>query len=222
MAKIRNRRKRLFIDELQVRLLSINVAYFAAILLIFAVALFAPLVIQLVGSTEGPEWEQQLVAAQFLYLSNTIWLPLVLTFVALGAHSVLISHRIAGPLYRLRSLLRSVAEGNFVARAALRDKDYLKTDAKVVNDMIEKLSALIEDVDERAYELHKTVQQLKTAFEAGQTQDVQTCLGDPRPERRVARCLAQPLQDPPGGSDAPAGRILTHGSRLSARLSRYT
>ena len=155
MAKIRNRRKRLFIDELQVRLLSINVAYFAAILSIFAVALFAPLVIQLVGSTEGPEWEQQLVAAQFLYLSNTIWLPLVLTFVALGAHSVLISHRIAGPLYRLRSLLRSVAEGNFVARAALRDKDYLKTDAKVVNDMIEKLGALIEDVDERAYELRK-------------------------------------------------------------------
>ena len=177
MAKIRNRRKRLFIDELQVRLLSINVAYFAAILSIFAVALFAPLVIQLVGSTEGPEWEQQLVAAQFLYLSNTIWLPLVLTFVALGAHSVLISHRIAGPLYRLRSLLRSVAEGDLVARAALRDKDYLKTDAKVVNDMIEKLGALIEDVDERAYELRKTVQQLKTAFEAGQTQDVQTYLG---------------------------------------------
>lgn len=176
MAKTPNRRKRLFIDELQIRLLSINVAYFAAILLIFAVALFAPLVIQLVGGTEGPEREQQLVAEQFLYLSNTIWLPLLFTFVALGAHSVLVSHRIAGPLYQLRRLLRGVAEGNFVPRAVLRDKDYLKKEEKVVNDMIEKLGALIEDVDKRAYELRKTVQQLKTTLGASQTQDVQTCL----------------------------------------------
>ena len=43
MAKIPNRRRQLFVDELQVRLLSINVAYFAAILVIFTVSLFAPL-----------------------------------------------------------------------------------------------------------------------------------------------------------------------------------
>ena len=176
MAKTPNRRKQLFFDELQIRLLSINIAYFAAILLIFAVALFAPLILQLLGASEGPEWQQQLVAEQFLYLSKAIWLPLFFTFVALGAHSVLVSHRIAGPLYQLRRLLRGVADGNFTARAVLREKDYLKQEEKVVNDMIEKLGALIEDVDERAYELRKTVQQLKTALGAGLTEDAQTCL----------------------------------------------
>ena len=38
-AKTPNRRKQLFFHELQIRLLTINIAYFAAILLIFAVAL---------------------------------------------------------------------------------------------------------------------------------------------------------------------------------------
>ena len=42
--------------------------------------------------------------------------------------------------------------------------------------VIEKLGALIENVDERAYELRKTVQQLKTALGTGLTQEVQTCL----------------------------------------------
>ena len=177
MAKKPNRRKRLFVDELQIRLLSINIAYFAAILFIFAVALFAPLMLQLQGASEGPEWQQQLVAEQFLYLSETIWLPLIFTFVALGGHSIIVSHRIAGPLYQLRRLLRGVGEGNFVTRAVLRDKDYLRKEEKVVNDMIEQLGALIEDVDDRAYEMRKTVQQLKHAFESGQTNDVKTCLG---------------------------------------------
>lgn len=175
MAKIPNRRRQLFIDELQVRLLSINVAYFAAILVIFAVSLFAPLVVQLLGA-EGPEWQQQLVAEQFLYLSETIWLPLLFTFVALGAHSVLVSHRIAGPLYHLRRVLRGVANGNFTTRAVLREKDYLKKEEQVVNEMIDQLGGLIEDVDGQAYELRKTLQQLRTALNTGSMQDALTHL----------------------------------------------
>ena len=125
---------------------------------------------------QKPEWLQQLVAEQFLYLSETIWMPLLFTFVALGAHSVLVSRRIAGPLVQLRWLLRGVANGNFTARAVLREKDYLKKEERVVNEMIEQLGALIEDVDDQAYELRKTLQQLRTALDAGSVQDAMTHL----------------------------------------------
>ena len=114
MAKQPDRRKRVLIDELQYRMLRVNLAYFFVILLVFLVSLFGPLVVQLLNA-DGSFFARERVAHQFLLLDDTIWLPLILTFSCLGLHSILVSHRIAGPLHQLRQLLGGIGRPGDIA-----------------------------------------------------------------------------------------------------------
>ena len=168
MATRRNRRRRILIDELQYRLLVVNISYFVIILAIFVSALFAPLVVRLLDP-EATTFTREEVASQFLWLDESVWLPLLFTLFCLGLHSVFVSHRIAGPLYQLRGLLQTVADGNFTKRAVLRRKDYLQKEEAVVNEMIEKLGTRIEEVGEQAAALRATVDQLRVALDRGAT-----------------------------------------------------
>ena len=176
MAKQPNRRKRVLIDELQYQMLRVNIAYFFVILLIFLVSLFGPLVMQLLN-TDGSFFARERVAQQFLLLDETIWLPLVLTFVCLGLHSILESHRIVGPLYKLRQVLDAIGDGDLVGRAVLRKNDYLRKEESAINNMIDKLNSKISDAEEQAAELEMSLGSLRTAVTTGSSVEVLDQLG---------------------------------------------
>ncbi len=95
------KRRRILIDAFQYRLLMANLAYFGTIVLVFAVVVFLPLVFQL-----RPGKAEEL-ADEFLSFHARLWPALFIVLVLLAFHSVLLSHRIAGPLYRFRSVLRA-------------------------------------------------------------------------------------------------------------------
>ncbi|MBU3958812.1 MAG: HAMP domain-containing protein [Candidatus Omnitrophica bacterium] len=52
---------------------------------------------------------------------------------------VLISHRIAGPLYRLEKELDKIAKGDFSLRLKIRSKDELGSIVKGVNKILDKI-----------------------------------------------------------------------------------
>ncbi|MEO2198698.1 MAG: hypothetical protein ABGY72_21800 [bacterium] len=81
--------------------------YFVVIFAIFMTSLFAPLIAQLLMD-DGSLLARQRAAQQFLWIDETVWFPLLLTFLCLITHSVFVSHRIAGPLVRLRRVLGAV------------------------------------------------------------------------------------------------------------------
>ncbi|RME33296.1 MAG: HAMP domain-containing protein [Gammaproteobacteria bacterium] len=56
-----------------------------------------------------------------------------------------LSHRIAGPLYRLRRLIDEIAKGNYTIDATLRDSDQLKELA----DDFERMAAALGEREER-------------------------------------------------------------------------
>ena len=60
-------------------------------------------------------------------------------FVLMVVHVLYVSHKIVGPLYRIRSVLSYVGTGNLTARAKLRRGDYLQRDADAVNEMAGEL-----------------------------------------------------------------------------------
>ena len=172
----KDRRRRVLIDDLQYRLLKVNVSYFFLILLIFISALFVPLVVQLLGS-EASSFAREEAATKFLWLQDEVWLPVLWTFFCLGAHSILVSHRIAGPLYQLRRVLGAVGDGNFAVRAVLRDKDYLRKEEAVVNEMIVKLGTRIAEIDEYAAQIQAQLSGLRTAIDARETGEALETLG---------------------------------------------
>ena len=176
MAKQPDRRKRVLIDELQYRMLRVNLAYFFVILLVFLVSLFGPVVVQLLNA-DGSFFARERVAQQFLLLDETIWLPLILTFSCLGLHSILVSHRIAGPLHQLRQLLGGIGDGDLVTRAMLRKRDYLQKEEAAMNNMIDKLASKISHIEEQAAELQMRLGSLRTAITTGASAEALDQLG---------------------------------------------
>lgn len=165
------KRRRILIDRFQYRLLFINLLYSLTILLIFAATLFLPLILQLESGTLSMI-EQGDVASQFLSLHARVWPPLFVAFVLLAIHSILISHRIAGPLYRFRSIFQAVAGGDLSVRADLRKRDYLGKESDVLNAMIASLRTKIQRIEEPYEELCAVVRTLESAIERGSVQDM--------------------------------------------------
>ena len=105
------RRTRFLIDEFQYRILFLHVLYFVALILVFTSAIFGPLIMDLQSGALSFA-ERHAVANQFLSLHSRIWPAVLILFVLLSAHSVFVSHRIAGPLYRFRKVMKTVASGD--------------------------------------------------------------------------------------------------------------
>jgi methyl-accepting chemotaxis protein len=171
MAKPHNRRKRVLIDELQYRMLVVNIVYFFVILMIFLTTLFAPLVVHLL-SDSGSFAARERAAQQVLLLDQTIWLPLLLTFFCLGAHSVIVSRRIVGPLHQLPRVLGAVRDGDLSVRVKLREKDYPLKEEKVINEMIQDLCGRIHDAGQQADEVRERLAWLRTSIATGSRGEV--------------------------------------------------
>jgi len=141
------RRRRLLVDDLQYRLLAVNLLYVMTVLLILAAALFLPLMLEL-GSETISFAEKQEAASQFLSLHTRVWPALLGVFLLLAIHSLVVSHRVAGPLVGFRRVLRAVAEGKLTVRAKIRKNDYLAKEADSINDMIAALQEKIGRIQE--------------------------------------------------------------------------
>ncbi|MGH7422290.1 MAG: hypothetical protein ACREJ1_01285, partial [Candidatus Methylomirabilales bacterium] len=166
------KRRRILIESYQYRLLFINLLYFCIILLIFAAALFLPLILKL-SSGSTSIIEQGELAGQFLALHARVWPAMFVIFVLLALHSILVSHRIAGPLYRFRKVFGAVASGDLSVRAKLRKGDYLGKESDSLNEMIDSLRAKIESIQSHHVETQTVLTTLKRSIEQGSIDDMQ-------------------------------------------------
>lgn len=169
------KRRRLIVDRFQYRLLAISLIHFGFVLLFFSAALFLPLALQL--DNPSLSWvEKEQVANMMLFYDEKLWLPLVGIFLLLTIHSVFVTHRIAGPLYRFRMTFKALAEGNLSTRANLRKHDYLKNDACVINDMIGTLETRIRSLENQAMRLQEGVAQLEETLKTGAVEEAKNVL----------------------------------------------
>lgn len=67
-------------------------------------------------------------------------LPLAVTFAAVAVHGVVFTHRVAGPIYRIKMTLRDMAQRRYPSKpVTLRKKDYFKDVAADLTTVIESL-----------------------------------------------------------------------------------
>lgn len=84
--------------------------------------------------------EEQAAAADFELLLKIIGGVIILTL-SLGVTGILVTHRVVGPAYKMKSLFRDVSEGHLRIRGRLRKGDELKDVFDEFETMIEKLRA---------------------------------------------------------------------------------
>ena len=168
-------RRHLIVDRFQYRLIAISAVHFGLVLLVFMVAMLLPLMLQL-DNPAASYIEKREAADVLLFFNEQLWLPLGAVFLLLTVHSLFVSHRIAGPLYRFRMVFKALAGGNFSIRANIRKHDYLQTDAGALNEMIVALETRIRGLEDQAQQLKENTAQLKQAVGSGATGEVKKAL----------------------------------------------
>jgi methyl-accepting chemotaxis protein len=137
------RRRRYVIDRaLQYRLLIYNAIYFLIIVLSIGVALFLPLYFEMSkpGLTTAQQGE---VAGRVLYLHANLWPAVLVVLIILGIHSLLISHKIAGPLYRFRQTFQDIIDGDISRMVKIRKSDFLMSEQEKIEEMMAMLRSRI-------------------------------------------------------------------------------
>jgi len=198
------KRRRILIESYQYRLLFINLLYFCIILLIFAAVLFLPLILKL-RSGSASVIEQGELAGQFLALHARVWPAMFVIFVLLALHSVFVSHRIAGPLYRFRKVFGAVASGDLSVRAKLRKGDYLGKESESLNEMIASLRAKIESIQSHHGETQTVLTALKQSIERGSIEDMQRQLEELHVQMEKLKASIRQFRMHPEAKDEDAG-----------------
>jgi methyl-accepting chemotaxis protein len=166
MADERNRRRQIVVDKKFQYGVSFKISVgLACYLLIFCMmAMVSPFVVMLSGTAS----EEALVQAsnEFHIFVKNLLLPLGFTFLCIALHSMLLSHRVAGPAFRFRKTLESVKDGDLSVDIKLRGGDYLTELADTYNETI---VGIRQDVDVMKRKARAILDGARSASAAGST-----------------------------------------------------
>lgn len=168
-------RRRYLVHDFQYRLLFVTFVYFLTAVVIFSVALFSPLIAEL-DDPALPPAERGELGALFLELHSRFWPAILVTFLLLGAHSVVTSNRIAGPLYRFRGAFQAIGEGDLSTSVTIRDSDYLHGDAEALNEMVGLLRGRISELRSCHDACRAHLSDLRRATSGGKAEAIEAAL----------------------------------------------
>jgi len=138
------KRKRLVIAGFQYRLMLFQLAQFITVALVVLGALYVPLLMKL-DRSNLTELQKIEVSNQLMGLHQllpTLWIVFGLIVIL----SIIVSNRVAGPIYQIQTILKAVSTGNLTRRLTLRKHDYMTEDATIVNAMIDRLHTTLSDM----------------------------------------------------------------------------
>jgi general secretion pathway protein G len=141
----------------QARFLCAQLSWTLGLLLTFAALIFGPTVLLLLT---GQGEERQRAAATFLELHGAVW-PALFGFAAgLLAVTTVLSHRVAGPLYRFRTVFDAVSRGHLWVSARIRRHDYPVLEAEALEGMVASLRVRVRTMREATRDVDDAVDQL--------------------------------------------------------------
>jgi methyl-accepting chemotaxis protein len=165
MARKRLFKRRMFLGELQYRMLGGQFLYLASLILLFSSVLYLPWLLASYGGPPGQP-DYGLAAQQLAAMHERLWLALPVIVLLCVLHSILVSHRIAGPLYRFKRIFTDLGNGDLSMRVKVRRTDYLVQEADAMNMMIGSLAGKMRGVRESHQTACATLSELMGAMGA--------------------------------------------------------
>ena len=146
------RRTKYHVHSIQTKYVLLTFALLMVYTLILALALFIPPSLKLNPSV--PLNEQILAGEQFIALSDRLWPAILVAVPVFMVLSLLITHKIAGPVYRLEQSLKQMAAGNLDLRVRFRTGDDLQELANLVNQIIARQSEALTTIQKIRERIH--------------------------------------------------------------------
>jgi methyl-accepting chemotaxis protein len=163
-----NNRRRAFpvISSLQYRFLAMTLIYSFIIVCFFAIAVFAPDILEMRDQSLSQEIRSS-AASRVLVKHTWVWPAVISLIIVLSLHSFRAFHRVMGPLYRFRWAFEQIRNGTLLLRVKTRNKDYLQTEERALNNMLEVLSGKLELVREATKEAFQSIDELEKTANMG-------------------------------------------------------
>src|SRR5262245_53457577 len=131
----RSLRRRLVVDwKLQGSLCAHVLLYGGLMIIVVGAGIFLPLLQGLDRLPRGPGPDDQAVV--MVYMHERFWSIALLCFALVVFCAVKLSHRIAGPLVRVKRNLTFLANGKLTPPLRTRDGDYLKDEVECLNQAV--------------------------------------------------------------------------------------
>jgi methyl-accepting chemotaxis protein len=132
----------------------------SAIFMVVAGAItFAPAVVQLEFGS-GSLDQVAVLTQEILQIHAVVWPVVVACLIAVTLTSLFLFNRMTEPLLRFTKIFESIRQGNFPGPIELRGRDYLKREAKVLNEMTGELRSLIGEIKQRQLDLSGTIEEI--------------------------------------------------------------
>jgi len=165
--KFFRRRKKIIKPRQQLKLACFVVVFLLVYSLVFGLAIFYPLAMELRGPATTADHAR--VAVIILGLHETIWPALGFVLVLSFIGTILFSHRVAGPIYRLERAVEDFVRGDFKT-IRLRKSDEFKEIEVSVNKLARYLGT-VQALDAAFHDyLKKTLSQLAGMLKGGTQQ----------------------------------------------------
>jgi len=161
--RIKRRRFSIVDRSLQYRFLAFVLAYGLITIIILAVSLFLPDVLNM--NDENLSMELRGAAAErILTLHMRVWPSIIAVICIFGLHSFRTFHRIIGPLYRFRWAFNKIGKGDLNFRVKLRTKDYLIKEEEMFNEMVDAIAGKWKDIQSTSEQALKSLDSLEKSL----------------------------------------------------------
>lgn len=158
------KRKNYFIEKrFQLKYSILTMLLLLAYSFMFVIIIFAPYMLTLYF--DYPLVEKAEAARAILLLHAKVWPGIGAVILLFGIVSIYVSHKVAGPLYRLKKTLAEVTAGNLNVTVKLRKWDDLKDLAEHVNILIEELRTFVTTLKNDYNLLSEYIQELEHKIE---------------------------------------------------------
>lgn len=122
---------------------------FFSSLLVFSLAFLVPFILPAVKLvSQIPLEERARAANQFLVLAQTVWPALAVLIPAVAVFSIYLTHRLAGPLFRIEQTARELIRGNLALHIRFRKGDELHELAGLLNEVLDSLKQAFLEIRE--------------------------------------------------------------------------
>jgi methyl-accepting chemotaxis protein len=199
-------KRRILVNDFQYRLLAGNFLYLASVVIAFVVVLFAP-VVAILADDSVTLAQREVAAHQLLVMHERVWFAIPVLIALCVLHAALVSHRIAGPLYRFKQIFSDLANGDLSVKVNIRRHDYLGPEAEVMADMVSSLRERAEAIRDAYEHAGATVPQLMDAVGRGANQDTAVLAGKLATQMDVLGQQVRQFRTPGArGATAPEAR----------------
>jgi methyl-accepting chemotaxis protein len=162
-------------QRLQLKVFGLVILMLFSFTLVIGVSLYLPLLSILFSNLPPESATLQGAASFYLDIEKYVWLSILGVIILLGLYSIILSHQIAGPIYRFEQTLEEIREGNLSLRIQLRRNDELKDFGSRFNETLDFLNGQISRANQIAEELEKQQAALLSLCRSGipQTEEIE-------------------------------------------------